>query len=371
MGKGTQKALFGTGEDTKTTVNTVNPPSQEELELIKINTELARKQLANVDALQPFQQELVDLSMAELRRQGVETAAMDAAVSPEQRAQAAKDDFDRAQRLGPIQDELLQMQLETARQGGKATPEQLALIKEATDRSIESGTADIDLSTKRGIGMISDELANSRGLRLSDSPIMNEAGQLVAGSEDLKANLIRSMRANEASAALNFPLASSQVTSGITMNQQNLAEQAQQFQAELGQRAFQNRLSFTGQTAQSGIGLSAAGSGVGAHTVGSLAGQRGGGQSVVGWDPSKRMAAGGQLMSGIGSLMGSDRRLKDDYGVVAKTDRGLNLHLFKYKWEDESDPLRFGVMAQEVEKVKPEAVVKNREGIRFVDYSRL
>lgn len=242
---------------TKTKITNA-PPTAQETALTELQKELATRQLAQLDELQPFQTELVKQSMAELERQGAISKAIGGAVTPEQEAEQYKADFERSQRLGPIQDELLQLQLEAARQGGRPTDEQLALIKEATDRGIESGTADIDLSTKRGIGLISDELANSRGLRLSDSPIMNEAGQLVAGSEDLKANLIRSMRANEANAALSYPLAASQVTSGINLNQQSLAEQTKAFQADLRQRAFQNRLAFTGQTGSSGLGLASA-----------------------------------------------------------------------------------------------------------------
>ena len=242
---------------TKTKITNA-PPTAQETALTELQKELATRQLAQLDELQPFQTELVKQSMAELERQGAISQAIGGAVTPEQEAEQYKADFERSQRLGPIQDELLQLQLEAARQGGRPTDEQLALIKEATDRGIESGTADIDLSTKRGIGLISDELANSRGLRLSDSPIMNEAGQLVAGSEDLKANLIRSMRANEANAALSYPLAASQVTSGINLNQQSLAEQTKAFQADLRQRAFQNRLAFTGQTGSSGLGLASA-----------------------------------------------------------------------------------------------------------------
>ena len=371
MGKGTRKALFGSGEDTRDTTTTAAPMTPEEIELVKINTELAKKQLANIDQMAPFQKEMLDLSLADLRRQGVESAALDAAITPEQRAAAAKSDFERNQRLGPMQDELMQMQLDQLRQGGRATPEQLAQIKAATDRGIEAGTGDIDISTGRGIGLIADELANSRGLRLSDSPIMHEAGFLARGGEDQKASLIKNMRAGEAQAALNYPLAVQSLQSGMNLNQQGITQAASQFQADLRSRAQANRLALTGQTSSSGIGL--AGLGSGNSTLSSLSGVRAGTgtMNTVGWDPSRRMASAGQMMQGIGSLMGSDSRLKDDYGVVAKTDGGIDLHVFRYKWENESDPLRLGVMAQDVEKVKPDAVLKNRQGVRFVDYARL
>src|SRR3990167_4159652 len=110
--------LFGGGGSTTTTTNVAAPPSAEELELIRVNTELGKKQLANIDALAPFQSQLLELSMADLQKQSTISQAIDAAVTPEQQAQAVKDEFERSQRLGPVQDELLQLQLDALRRGG-------------------------------------------------------------------------------------------------------------------------------------------------------------------------------------------------------------------------------------------------------------
>lgn len=255
------KSIFGDNDSTSTVVNQSAPMTPEELELIKLNTDLARKQLANIDALNPFQKEMLDLAMADLRRQSAVSTATDKAITPEQQAQFAKDEFERAQKLGPLQDELLQLQLDSLRRGGAATPEQIQSIKEATDAGIAAGSADIDLSTGRGIGLISDELANARGLRLTDSPIAREATLLARSGEDQKASLIKNLRASEASARLNFPLAVQQVQSGINLNQQQVFSAAQQFQESLRQRAWQNRLALTGQAQSGGIGLASIGGG--------------------------------------------------------------------------------------------------------------
>lgn len=244
------------GGGSQTTVNQPAPKTAEEIELDKINLELARKQLANVDQLAPFQEELISSAIKNLNQQNALDDAITGAVTPEQQAAAFKAEFERSQRLGPIQDELLQLQLNDLRRGGAATPEQEARIKAAADAGIEAGSADIDASTGRGIGLIADELANSRGLRLSDSPISGEAALLAREGEIQKGSLVRNLRAGEAAARLNFPLAAQQIQSGINLNQQQLATSANQFQADLRQRAFQNRLALTGQTAQSGIGLS-------------------------------------------------------------------------------------------------------------------
>ena len=64
----------------------------------------------------------------------------------------------------------------------------------------------------------------------------------------------------------------------------------------------------------------------------------------------------------------SDRRAKKDIVKVGKVD-DLNLYRYRYKGEDKSTPKHLGVMAQEVEKVKPEAVI-NGGKFKLVDYGK-
>lgn len=365
--------IFGGGSSTTQVINQTPAPSQQELDLIGLNSEIARKQLSSLDQIQPFQQQLLDLSLADLRRQGTNSAAMDAAVSPEQQAAAYKADFERSQRLGPAQDELMQLQLDQLRRGGAATPEQVASIKAATDAGIASGSADIDASTQRGIGMIGDELANSRGLRLSDSPIGSEAALLAREGVVQKGSLIKGMESAGATARLNFPLAAQQVQSGIASNQQQLATAAQQFQAGLRNQAFQNRLALTGQAQSGGIGLASINDG--GRALGALQANRFANTSStqnMQTNPGFLQVAGGlgQFASGIGALSAfSDPRLKDDFGVVAETKEGLPLHVYRYKGESPLSPLRLGVMADEVERVRPDAVFEHSSGYKVVNYS--
>ena len=363
--------IFGGGGSTSTTT-VVNQPAemtQEERDLLVLNKQLAERQIKNIDALQPYQQELLDLSLADLRRNAAVTGAIDAAITPEQQAAAAKTEFERAQRLGPIQDEVLQLQLDALRSGGAATPEQLARIKAATEAGITAGTGDIDAQTARGIGMIADELANSRGLRLSDSPISSEAALLAREGEIQKGSLTRNMRAAEASSALNYPLAAQQIFGAQNQSQQGILQSAQQFQQQLRQQAFQNRLALTGPAVSGGIGMASIGSGYRpsfnrGNTSTQTTDTSGGGMNLQGI---------GSLASGVGALWTafSDRRLKHDYGVVAKTRGGLKLHLFKYKGEGAETPLRLGVMADEVKRIRPDAVRRHSSGFDAVDYSKV
>jgi hypothetical protein len=65
------------------------------------------------------------------------------------------------------------------------------------------------------------------------------------------------------------------------------------------------------------------------------------------------------------AMMFSDRRLKTDIKRVGTTDGGLPVYTYKYKGESVT---QMGVMAQDVEKVNPEAV-KEFGGYKAVNYS--
>lgn len=63
----------------------------------------------------------------------------------------------------------------------------------------------------------------------------------------------------------------------------------------------------------------------------------------------------------------SDRRLKTDIRKVGKTDDGLNVYTYRYIT---GGPVQMGVMADEVEKVKPEAVGEIN-GFKAVNYGMI
>lgn len=84
-----------------------------------------------------------------------------------------------------------------------------------------------------------------------------------------------------------------------------------------------------------------------------------GGSALGGWAGSN---AGASTISG----WFSDRRLKTNIKKVGKLDNGLNVYSYNYVW---GGPAQIGVMAQEVEKVNPDAVGVN-SGFKVVDYER-
>ena len=73
----------------------------------------------------------------------------------------------------------------------------------------------------------------------------------------------------------------------------------------------------------------------------------------------------GQLASGAAALF-SDARVKENVRRVGMLDNGLPVYSYNYKWDDPARQ-QIGVMAQDVEQVKPGAVTEIG-GIKAVDY---
>lgn len=64
----------------------------------------------------------------------------------------------------------------------------------------------------------------------------------------------------------------------------------------------------------------------------------------------------------------SDMSVKRDVEQVGILENGLKLYRFKYLWSDKEF---VGVMAQDVMKVRPEAVFTTRSGLLSVDYDMI
>lgn len=68
------------------------------------------------------------------------------------------------------------------------------------------------------------------------------------------------------------------------------------------------------------------------------------------------------------ATMFSDKRIKDDHGVIGSTPAGVPVHVFNYKGNPQP---QVGVMAQEVQKTQPGAVKTHPSGLKMVDYSKV
>jgi hypothetical protein len=105
------------------------------------------------------------------------------------------------------------------------------------------------------------------------------------------------------------------------------------------------------------------GGGKGKHHGGARVSHHGGGKS---------MHRGGGGRGGGGRGGGgrrSDIRLKQDIVPLARLNNGLELYRFRYRGNDRTAYV--GVMAQEVQKIEPSAVWRDRDGYLMVNYDRL
>jgi len=66
-------------------------------------------------------------------------------------------------------------------------------------------------------------------------------------------------------------------------------------------------------------------------------------------------------------LMSSDRRLKRNIKRIGTHDTGIGIYSYEYVWGEPG----VGVMADEVERVIPDAVVTHPSGFKMVDYSKV
>ena len=147
-----------------------------------------------------------------------------------------------------IEQELSQLELERIRAGGQASPEEIRLIDEATQQSLAAGESDISSFAQSQLGLLREELAPARGLRPTDTPILDRGGDVIKEAVRQQGQLATSLRGANAQARLQFPLQRGQVVGG-----QSLA--LQQFQQSLREQAVRNRLALTGQVAQLGLGI--------------------------------------------------------------------------------------------------------------------
>lgn len=71
--------------------------------------------------------------------------------------------------------------------------------------------------------------------------------------------------------------------------------------------------------------------------------------------------------AGLRFIPWSDRRLKENIKRIGTADNGLPIYSYRYVW---GGPVHIGFMADEVEKVAPEAVHTAPNGFKAVDYER-
>jgi len=360
-------AISQSGKKQQTTIN-IPGPSAEETALAASNTQLSQAQLAAFQETSKRQAELFELQRPALERQALEQKILNEIYTPEEQAGLIKQELERTKRLGPIQDELLNLQLEQIRRGGKASPEELATIEDVITKQIASGKTDIDRFMDFGLERIREELAPSRGLRPTDTPIVDRGFQLAEEGGRMFGGLEKGLRAAGAQAALDYPLARMKTVSEVSGFQQNMNQAIRDFQLQLKQQADMNRQ----QLALAGTGSSSSLIGSAGNPFalqGSLTASRYGASGQTVRQTGMSLGEYGSILGGLGSMMAaSDLRFKEKIKLRGFHKSGVGFYDFYFIGD--SIP-KVGVIAQEVALEHPEAVVKGSNGYLYVDYSKL
>jgi len=160
-------------------------------------------------------------------------------------------------------------------------------------------------------------------------------------------------------------------------NQMGIGSQRMDYQQQLIDALNQAPWAKVGNLAQIAGGIG----GLGGTSMGYSQGQQSGGGGGLGSILGGGLAGLGglgNLFGGLGKFMGaggfaalfSDERLKENIKKVGEANDGQNIYAYNYK----DDPMKrttLGLMAQEVEKVRPEAVVKDLfSGFKMVNYAK-
>ena len=353
--------IFGGGSSSSTTTMNVPEKTQTEKDVDELTLKQLRRQDEQAARMQPIIQQYLDDYKAE------RDARQKAGLTPEERALAERESIDRAKRMSDLEEQLANINLESVKRGGKASPEQIEAINAATGAAQKTGEADIERFRTATLRQINEEIAAASGLRPTDTPIVRLSER--AGEEATRQQGMLTSRLAEtnATARLNFPLATQKLTADIASTQEGLSQAAAQFQQQLQIRAQDNRFRlFAG-----GSTPTASATGFGA----TLANERFAGASrTTNSEKSLGLAELGQAAGGIGGLMqgaslffGSDRRLKKHIKRIGVHRCGAPLYEFEYVW---GGGKHIGVMADEILPINPGAVA-SVGGYLMVNYAAI
>ena len=97
--------------------------------------------------------------------------------------------------------------------------------------------------------------------------------------------------------------------------------------------------------------------------------------SIIGNSDNAKMAAWQANQAAMGSMLGglgglftlSDERAKTDKDKIGETDDGMGIYSYRYKGQPQK---QIGLMAQEVQRKKPQAVRKGVDGLLRVNYEK-
>lgn len=343
-------SIFGGGS---TTEQRVQPLSATEQALQSEALRQARAVTPAVRSAVDFGRDVVGQFPAE--RQFLQTEG--------ERALTGANEFD------TLLDVLVRQNAETVAAGPTLTDPQRDAIRRASDSAISLGRSDIEAASRDALEVLREELAPARGLRSTDTPVLDRGARVSQEALRQTGDLVTDVRGRAAQAELQVPLSYFQAQAGAQGEAAGRLESRRQFQEELRNQAFMNRLRL-GDTTSAVIGR-AAGLGIPSVPFGSQGVTQTTEDSPSLFEIGGKIAgiaapfASGSTAASLGAW--SDRRIKTHVRRVGALDSGIPVYVFRYRGDDVD---RIGVMAQDVEGTFPEAVGEVG-GIKYVHHGML
>lgn len=244
-------------------------------------------------------------------------------------------------------DALLASDFGRVMRSGEASDYERSLIDSAISEAIGAGSSDIDAAFTDTLGLLSQEVAPSRGMRMSDSPILDRGSKLAMEAIRQKSQLARNLRTQGAQQMLEFPL-----RRGEAMRVSSDALKT--FQEELRQRAFSNRAAMLGAIQSGGLGLAGAGGNAGGNALSALTQSRLAGTSTSSSNPAGLAAGVGSLLYGAGAAgLLSSRRFKTNNTPLDEDDvlrRLMRLPVERWTYRNSDEP-HIGTYAEDFTKL--------------------
>lgn len=363
----------GKGETTTVTQTAIPEKSPEELSLLKKQNDLLEIQLQEVkrqnDALAevfPQQKELLK-------------AQTSAALSQVELFRSSMKLLEET----PAQKEIRELseQRAIATLKGEAPP-----LSPQQEKQIEGLYGAAETAGQRGIRQFAEELAASRGLRLTDTPI---GAEVLTKEREFQ----EALQGAKAGAKLN-----------VGQSQQVFTENVRQFQEGLRQTAFQNRLALVGRSATPTFATGLAGTSAAqiSPLLSTLSQER-----IAGATKTQTESGGGTDLAGIGSLLGgagsalsglvaagpalgsagsavmsllpligfSSAKFKrdilpldrDEYDRALARVRETPITRYRYKWEANRGPKHIGPILE----LAPPEITDDGETVNLLDYAGL
>ena len=160
--------------------------------------------------------------------------------------------------LGQTDQDILNSILGQAASGPNATPEQLARIQESADLALGSGLSDLSRFRDQTFQSIRENSAG-RGLRPTDTPILNEFSKSGEEFGRLAQNLISGVRQNQLGQELQLPFQNADLGLRQQSTASDIANRRRLFESNLAQSAAATRLGLADTLRSQALGLTTGG----------------------------------------------------------------------------------------------------------------